>query len=328
MINESSLFVLDVGHGNANVIRENGNTIVIDTGLNARLKEFLLKNDINHIQYVILSHSDKDHISGLAALLVSNIKIDNVILNADADKTSETWRDLIFTLDGAHDRGELNFIVGLTDGILNTPGFDHTTLQIVAPTRLLAAYGVGAKSRDNKVITSNSLSAVIRVLYDQIPIALLTGDMDDITLDEITKKGTSITARYLIFPHHGGLPGSGDPQNFASKLLDAVMPITVLFSMGRETHLNPNVIIMKEVMARNPAVGIGCTQLSKNCADASPKVIRIFPKQNFSAGQEQNLCCIGTIKIALDDADNSDPTSKHYREYVDINIPGALCRRI
>lgn len=327
MSNSASLAILDVGHGNANVIRENGVTVVIDTGLKGRLREFLLRKDIHEIECVVLSHSDADHISGLAGLLAGDTKVKTVILNADADKQTEAWRDLIFALDEAHDNGEIDFRVGLTDGPLEIAGFTSTTLEVAAPTRLLAAYGVGSKNRDDKTITSNSLSAVVRVLYDKAPIALLTGDMDDVTLDEIARKGIDIRARFLVFPHHGGLPSTANPQVFARTLMSAVVPETVLFSLGREKHSNPNEIIVREVISAVPGIHIGCTQLSKLCAKAIPDVPRTFSAGLFSAGEKENLCCAGTMEIPLQQAEISDPTRTGYREFVLQHIPEALCRR-
>jgi|SRR5450830_13083 len=323
----AKLVVLDVGHGNANVLQDNGVTVVIDTGLKGRLREFLIRQAIEEIECIILSHSDSDHISGLTGILAGGVRVKRVILNADADKNTEAWRDLIFVLDGAHDRGELDFRVGLTDGPLEISGFDHMTLEVVAPTRLLAAYGVGGKSVDGKTITSNSLSAVVRVIYDGVPVALLTGDMDEITLDEVARKGTDIQARFLVFPHHGGLPGTANPQVFTRTLMTAVRPETVLFSLGREKHSNPHEDIMSEVLRSAEGVRIGCTQLSKKCSETIPNVDRIYSESLFSAGQKDKLCCAGTFEIPLPEADISDPTRSHYREFVLNHVPGALCMR-
>lgn len=327
MNDSASLVVLDVGHGNSNVIRENGITVIIDTGLKGRLREFLSRNGIDEIQCIILSHSDADHISGLSGLLAGDIKIKKVILNADADKQTEAWRDLIFSLDGAHDRGDIEFVVGLTDGPLAISGFTNTKLEVAAPTRLLAGYGVGSKDLEDKLITSNSLSAVVRVLYEDAPVALLTGDMDDVTLAEIARKGTDIRARFLVFPHHGGLPGTANPQVFTQTLMNAVTPETVLFSMGREKHTNPNDTIMDGVIKAIPGINIGCTQLSKRCAKFIPDVPRNFVPELFSSGEKEKLCCAGTMEIPFKHGDISDPTKSHYRDFVLNHVPDAMCKR-
>jgi beta-lactamase superfamily II metal-dependent hydrolase len=323
----SKLFIVDVGHGNASIVQENNVTVVIDTGLKGRLREFLHRRGVDEIECVILSHSDADHISGLAGLLVGGIKVKTVVLNADADKETEAWRDLIFALDGAHERGELEFRVGLTDGPLAMQGFSDTSLEVAAPTRLLAAFGVGAKDRNGKTITSNSLSAVIRILYKNVPIALLTGDMDEVTLAEITTKRTDIRARFLVFPHHGGLPGAANPQVFTRMLMNAVLPESVLFSHGRDKHSNPHESVILEVINSQPGVRIGCTQLSKRCAKAVPGAKREFVYELFSSGEKEGLCCAGTMEIPLNEGEISDPTRSRFNEFVLQHVPDALCQR-
>lgn len=327
MSDVSKLFVVDVGHGNASIVQENNRTVVIDTGLKGRLREFLERRAVNELECVILSHSDADHISGLVGLLASGLKIKMVILNADADKETEAWRDLVFTLDDAHQRGELEFKVGLTDGPLHIEGFSETALEIVAPTRLLAAYGVGARDRNGKIITSNSLSAVVRVLHENKPVVLLTGDMDEVTLDEITMKRSDMRAQFLVFPHHGGLPGSADPSVFTRTLMNAVNPETVLFSHGREKHSNPQEIIIREVISSHANIRIGCTQLSKRCAKIVPVSQRVFSSELFSSGEKEGICCAGTMEIPLKAADISDPTRSQFREFVLNHVPDALCQR-
>ncbi len=327
MSDAATLVVLDVGHGNANIVQENGVTVVIDTGLKGRLREYLERKGILEIECIVLSHSDADHISGLAGILAGGIRVKKVILNADADKETEAWRDLIFSLDERHDSGEINFQVGLTDGTLAIDGFAETVLEVAAPSRLLAAYGVGARDREGKTITSNSLSAVVRVLYEKVPIALLTGDMDDVSLDEIARKGIDIHARFLVFPHHGGLPGTANPEVFTRTLMNAVRPEKVLFSLGREKHLNPNEAIIRTVISSIPAVNIGCTQLSKRCAKTIPAVVRTFAPELFSAGHGEQLCCAGTMEIPLRSGVISDPTRTAYREFVLNHVPGALCEQ-
>lgn len=323
---DPSLVVLDVGHGNANIIQENGITVVIDTGLKGRLLEYLRNKNITEIELVILSHSDADHISGLAGMLSAGISVNTVMLNADPDKNSEAWRDLIFVLDKEHYEGGTTLTIGLTDGPLPIKGFKNAKLEVTAPTRILAAFGVGGKDKQGRLITSNSLSAVIRILYEDIPVALLSGDMDEITLDEILSKNIDAKARFLVFPHHGGLPGAADPEVFARKLMDTVQPQSVIFSLGRDKLANPNTSILKAILEHTNGVRIGCTQLSKQCAEEIPAAPRTFAPGLFSAGSKDRLCCAGTMEIKLHQMDISEPTKTEHQQFVITHVPDALCQ--
>lgn len=70
--------VLEVGKADCIVIRSNGKTIMIDTGEEENLPEieaYLKANRISVINYLILSHYDKDHIGG-AKKIISSYKVE------------------------------------------------------------------------------------------------------------------------------------------------------------------------------------------------------------------------------------------------------------
>ena len=90
-----ALVILDVGHGNAAVLLDSGKVVVFDAGPGSILLEFLREQNISHIDTVLLSHADKDHIGGLSALLASGtVSIGKVRANTDSLKGSNAWDDL------------------------------------------------------------------------------------------------------------------------------------------------------------------------------------------------------------------------------------------
>ncbi|NLP35633.1 MAG: DNA internalization-related competence protein ComEC/Rec2 [Clostridiales bacterium] len=81
--------MLDVGQGEAIFMEtERGTTYLIDGGSldtksvgKYRIQPFLLSNGVDHIDYVFVSHTDQDHISGLKELMQEGkIKIHNLLL--------------------------------------------------------------------------------------------------------------------------------------------------------------------------------------------------------------------------------------------------------
>ena len=152
---DANLVVLDVGHGNASIVEENGVTLVIDTGLRGRLREYLARRGIKQIDCVILSHSDADHIDGLAGLLCGDIIIKKVVLNSDSAKTTNAWRDLVWVLEDYDAEKKLEFDIGLMEGAFSVSGFTDSTIEVVAPTKGLVAIGVGGKSKDMSLYTSH-----------------------------------------------------------------------------------------------------------------------------------------------------------------------------
>lgn len=295
---KSSLTILDVGHGNSAVVREGSTTVVIDAGSRSDLLEFLQENGIDDIDLVLISHSDADHIGGLVGLLVAGIKIRCVRVNSDAVKTSEAWRDLIVALEDARRCGELLFEVGLSSGSIAVQGFSKCQIEIVAPTPEIIAFGAGSKDRHGRRITSNTISACIRVDYNGNAAALLTGDMDEISLDSCINSNAKLTAPIVVFPHHGGLSGGPNSTNFAAKLMAETKPNRVLFSIGRTKFENPRREVVEIV--KSTGAYIACTQLSKHCADDKFEISGAKVAQLHSAGAVKGHCCAGTMTVDLE----------------------------
>ncbi len=155
--------------------------------------------------------------------------------------------------------------------------------------------------------TANRWSAVIRILRDGRPVALLTADMDRATLMELLDSGKDLFADYLVFPHHGGHPGRADPEAFARDLVLAVRPSTVLFSIGRGRFDNPLRSIIRGIRSaphRSPApVNVACTQLAAACS------ARHYPDRNvspYSAGAQSGVSCAGTLHLPLTSSTDLD----------------------
>lgn len=62
------VYALDVGQGDAILIRSHGRIVLVDTGDNDALIKPLARNHINHIDMLVLTHLDRDHVGGIPAL--------------------------------------------------------------------------------------------------------------------------------------------------------------------------------------------------------------------------------------------------------------------
>lgn len=321
------LVVLDVGHGNAAVLHEGGATLVIDAACRSHVLEYLKARQIASLDLVILSHSDQDHIAGLLAILGAGISVKLVILNSDPGKDSAIWRDLVFGLEDARTRGELVFKVGLSSGPLDVTGLNRCKLEITGPTPALAAIGVGARDRRERKITSNSISACIRVFYEDTPVALLAGDIDDVALDAMLNSKQDLSAHILVFPHHGGLPGRADPTVFSKALLSAVEPDSVIFSIGRGKHDTPRPEILDAILAHGKEIYVACTQLSAQCSEKPLSTAMNHLSGLPSAGTGSNMCCSGTISIDFQTAAIAGPKREAHRDFIRQSVPTPLCKR-
>ena len=238
-----TLYVLDVKHGNSAVLIDDSGTIVIDAGPGSDLLDFLQEYSITKIDILILSHADQDHIGGAMSLMSSKeVEIKNVYLNTDSVKGSAIWDDLVYTLSDHHKRSEVYFEPSITPHLNGKLDRGRVAIEILVPSSYLAAKGPGSIDRKKRKLTSNSISAVIRLLYNK-PVAIFPSDIDDIGLDNLLEDCRDIRAWLAVFPHHGGNPGGGDVTFFANTFCRAVQPERIIFSIGHNQNNFPSIAV-------------------------------------------------------------------------------------
>jgi beta-lactamase superfamily II metal-dependent hydrolase len=322
------LDILDVGHGNSTVLRQPNKVMVIDAGPGSSLLEFFEAEDITAIDTLIISHADSDHIGGVLNLLASpTLMPRRVFLNSDSSKGSRIWDDLLAALTDAHKRGDIEFNVGLT--VANSGTFDSETVkvQILAPDQYLAGKGAGGRDNHGRLLSTNSLSVVIRLVKDGKPVALLPGDLDEIGLARILENGVDIGAPIAVYPHHGGRAGSGNVAQFAEQFLKAVAPEMMIFSIGRGQFETPSPDVVKALRQANPNLRVACTQLSEHCASNTPNGVPTHLTNSFARGRERNACCAGTLRVDLDQGNEVFPAHADHTSFIQLAAPGALCRK-
>lgn len=320
------LAILDVGHGNSAVVLTKNGVLVVDTGSGSALLEFLTEQGIKIIDVVVMSHADQDHIGAMAQVLASKLfTIHKVFLNTDSAKGSQVWDDLLYELQNAANAGSLLFKTSLTvgeNGQMDIPGL---SLQILAPSQYLAAKGPGSVDRQKRKISSNTISAVIRVVKDSKPVVVLPGDLDAVGLDHLIASGSCAESPILVFPHHGGLTGALNLIQFVKRFLKLVSPRTIVFSIGRGGHGNPDPVIVGEIRRLSPRTRLMCTQLSESCATTPPSVPVTHLNAVFSQGHQKRYCCAGTILVDVSNPSLVLPRQSHHRTFIKESAPTPLC---
>jgi competence protein ComEC len=319
---KSYVAIIDVGHGNCTAIHDNGETIIVDCGRGASLLEFLTQEEIRNVDSVFLSHADADHIGGLINMISSGeFSIGSVYVNSDSTKSTKTWADLLYELDQSPD-------IVLFSAISTSVGpfrCGKVELKVVGPSPYLATKSPGGSDRNGRTITSNSISASFQVICQDQVLALLAGDIDLLSLDDILSKSVDIRSPLLVFPHHGGRSNDSDVIEFTQKLIDQVKPSTVVFSIGRRKHTNPRPEVVKAVRELVPSTRIACTQLSRHCAVDLPKNPASHLVTKFSQGKAEGECCSGTFIIDLEEKVEHLPTPDAHRNFIRDFAPTSLC---
>lgn len=235
--------LLDVGQGLAAVVRTEHYVLVYDTGPRfsssfdtgeAVVVPYLRAQGIRHIDTLLLSHGDNDHVGG-AESVFRHLPVRTVLSDI-----------AVGGLPTQPCRGGGQWIADEVAFEILGPPKEQELVQarragpLAAPARRARA-GRGLKRpRDN----DQSCVLMVRSSFGNI---LLPGDIEALGEYQLIKQyGSNLAATVLIAPHHGSKTSSSD------QFLEAVRPAYVLIPAGyrnRFGHPHPN------VAARYAAIG-------------------------------------------------------------------------
>ncbi len=200
-----TITVMDVGQGDAILIRESGHTVLIDTGpSDADLLKALARNNVSQLDAVILTHFDSDHCAALGALrgkvsvarvLVSEGSLALATHDSDA---AEVLKEAQGILGNSNDVHELEYQSVIQLG-------PHVILSVVWPEKSI-------KESDNE----DSLCLLFD--YDENldgladVTALFTGDAESTTLERVITLNRLASIDILKVAHHGSKKSITDVQ--------------------------------------------------------------------------------------------------------------------
>lgn len=332
MMASSELIILDVGHGNCSIIKNGTDAIIIDAPGRPIVSRVLDELGIKSIHALLISHADSDHLSGVIPILLDASRpVKDVYVNPDNRKTA-AW--LQFRMAASEARKERGTLVHSSLN-LQDPGeisLAETKLQVLFPTPEMCLATNDGTHIDGNRNDANSMSAVMLVKHSGKNICLLAADSGHHSLEGMIQEKADLKAAMLVFPHHGGnVGGTTDNRAFAKRLVAAVEPQVVIFSVGRGSHGTPRPEIIAGVRDMLPGAApyIACTQLSKNCSASVPSSKRVLNKH--SDGFQKNQCCAGTVSWPLEKNGLqmvTDELNRNHDNFVVKEVPDALCRRL
>lgn len=196
-ISDMEVHFIDVGQGDATLIKADGHNMLIDAGENDKgtaVQLYLEKQGVEKLDYLVLTHTDSDHIGG-ADVIVTKFDIDTVFLG-DYKKDNKTYNELISAFN----------YKGLTYSIPevgSTYKLGNATFTIVAPSR--------SYSDPN----NSSIALIVENGEDTF---LFTGDCEETAERDILTTGEDIDCDVYKVGHHGSNTASSDA------FLDAITP--------------------------------------------------------------------------------------------------------
>lgn len=246
---ELQITFLDVGQGDGIFWRsEEGTTYLCDGGSSSvsqvgkyRLESFLKWSGVGHLDYLILTHMDADHINGAEYLLTSNpggVTVECLVL-PDIVTEDEAYARLI---DLAKEAGIA--VRYLSKGDVLRDG--ELEIECLYPQK---DSQVGEEDK-------NAYSLVLQLVYGDF-LALLTGDLEGAGERAVLKSGRLLDADLLKVAHHGSKGSTSEI------FLQQVRPEQAILSYGQNNRYgHPH----KELLERLREAGCRIYETAKDGA--------------------------------------------------------------
>jgi len=204
--------VLDVGQGDAILIRTRQQVVLVDTGdvpARDKLVSLLKAQGISTIDKLIITHPHADNIGGVAAVF-QNFAVKQVY-DSGQKTTTNLYKQYLIQIN----KRKIPFTVVAAGTTINLD--DKVVLKVLAPAQPF----IGGSKPD-----LNNNSVVTRLEFGNFSM-LLTGDAERKAEEKMLKQGAgTLKSTLLKSGHHGSRTSSSVP------FLQAVRPEAVLISVG------------------------------------------------------------------------------------------------
>ena len=231
-----SIYFFNAGKADACIIKKNNKYMMIDTGeedLSAEILAYFKKNKINKLDYLIITHFDKDHV-GSAASIINSVEVDN-ILQSNYPKESDEYESYLQALEGKDIdvktiTGDFKFVLDDLEIVVSGPVSDF----------------------DNN--ESNNSSLITAITYKDNKFLFMV-DAQNGRIKEFLNHYNE-KADFIKIPYHGNYMKQLD------NLLDVVKPkIAVITSSKKEQEDDKTVNLLRNLniktyLTRNGAVMI------------------------------------------------------------------------
>lgn len=205
-----SVTMLDVGQGLSLLVEADGHYMLYDGGgrkASSYVVSYLKKRGIENLEYIVVSHYDEDHISGLAGVL-KQFEVETAITpdyEADTD-IYQIFRKYLYNSSAE----EIHPLLGQE--------FDlgQATIKIIGPRY---HYNDG---------NENNESIIVRITYGQ-NACIISGDAEaDAEEDLVNEKSEDLPADLYVAGHHGSSSSS------SKSFVKAISPDYVFISAGKD----------------------------------------------------------------------------------------------
>lgn len=225
-LKELEINYIDVGQGNAVLIKTNNKTILIDGGnrSNSRYYYNFIKNkNIKKIDYMIVSHYDEDHISGLISIL-DNFEVSNVLC-PDYKKDTKIYKSFKNSLK----KSKANIIYPKKGDNFN---ISDARIKILWPNEY-----------KNNIDNDNSI--ILKLIHGNMSF-LFTGDASINIENQLIYSGFNLKSDVVMLGHHGS------KYSTSNEFLEEVDPKLAIISVGNNNRYgHPSNRVLKLLNNKN-----------------------------------------------------------------------------
>lgn len=222
---ELEIHYIDVGQGDATLIKCGDHAMLIDAGENdqgSKVWDYLKSQGVEKLDYVIGTHPDSDHIGGLD-VIIYKFQCDTIFM-PDFVKDTKTYDDVIQTVKNK------NYKITCPN-VGDTYNLGEAEFTVIAPND---DYG-----------DANNASIGIYLTYGGTSF-LFTGDAEEEAEKGILANGINIDSDVYKAGHHGSRTSSCD------ELLEKVSPEYVVVSCGEDnSYGHPHAAILNYCISNN-----------------------------------------------------------------------------
>lgn len=209
--NKIVVHYIDVGQGDASLIRLNNLNLLIDSGPKEereKLLSFLKLQKIDKIDYLIATHPHEDHIGNMA-YIIDNFSVEK-FYSPKVESTSKSFESMVESLK----RNSLKINV-IKEG---------STILSLGKNSKVSIFSPNASSYDNL----NNYSPIIKISYNNSSF-LFTGDAERVVeKDVLAKNSKNLSSDIIKLGHHGSKTSS------SKDFIEAVNPSIAIISCGKD----------------------------------------------------------------------------------------------
>lgn len=194
---------IDVGQGDCTLVKCGDKAMLIDAGDDSQgtaIQNYLQKQGVKKLDYLILTHPDADHIGG-APVIITKFEIGKVFIS-NFEKDNNTYRKLIQALD----EKRLSYS---TPKVGDSYTLESAQFTILAP---------------NGTYQSPNNASIALLLKNGSNSFLFSGDAEEEAEADILKNGISLSADVYQVGHHGSKTSS------SQAFIEAIKPTWAVIS--------------------------------------------------------------------------------------------------